>query len=329
MQDNAETPARYASATSTAVTESPDSVFPDAEGHGAVTPSRPVASQTERSAGPRGNGEQPFIASPIKSINGMPPGKWRERYGSVCRTCFEDSVPCDHYPELPLRCLFIGHNPSLHAFTSGFSYSNPSNHFWSLLTGRFGTAPTPLGGKPPYVGVLPAWERERQNDIGIHCGVGLTNMGVEPGNDSSKYTAVQLRRWRTDLFAALQGHCRRAAQVVMVLRRIARSDTPKPAPSVPAAAPGKRSRQESELKYDARACVADPSQYASFPRHDRQWARAISATTANEILAVLSLGRGIDLKSCPDDALLAACAPVVVAFEGKGHWNSMFSKPPP
>jgi hypothetical protein len=36
------------------------------------------------------------------------PGKWREKYASVCEECFEARVHCLHHPERRLRLLFIG-----------------------------------------------------------------------------------------------------------------------------------------------------------------------------------------------------------------------------
>ena len=69
--------------------------------------------------------EYPFIAAA--------PAKWRERYAPVCPSCEASRMPCSHHPETPLKLLVIGHNPSHHSYSSGFSYSNPSNNFWKLL----------------------------------------------------------------------------------------------------------------------------------------------------------------------------------------------------
>lgn len=63
----------------------------------------------------------------------QPPARWREKYASMCDDCFEKGVHCRHYPERRLRLVFIGHNPSDHAWASGHFYSNPSNNFFKLL----------------------------------------------------------------------------------------------------------------------------------------------------------------------------------------------------
>jgi TDG/mug DNA glycosylase family protein len=39
----------------------------------------------------------------------------------------------EKYGEMPLRLLFVGHNPSQHSWDSGHYYSQPSNRFWKLL----------------------------------------------------------------------------------------------------------------------------------------------------------------------------------------------------
>ena len=44
-------------------------------------------------------------------IAGTPHG-WRERWAGVCDDCFQSGDQCPHYPEVPLRLLIIGHNPS-------------------------------------------------------------------------------------------------------------------------------------------------------------------------------------------------------------------------
>lgn len=49
-------------------------------------------------------------------------GKWQERWHAICADCFEHTQPCVHYPERRLRLLIVGHNPSDHAWKTGYSY---------------------------------------------------------------------------------------------------------------------------------------------------------------------------------------------------------------
>ncbi len=98
--------------------------------------------------------------------------KWQERWHGICTKCFEKRTKCDHFQEKRLRLLIVGHNPSHHAWETGFSYSNPSNRMWSLLTGNF----------PPLLwdGILPLKASiHEQNTIPHSCGVGFTSIGLE------------------------------------------------------------------------------------------------------------------------------------------------------
>ncbi|CEG45810.1 Uracil-DNA glycosylase-like [Plasmopara halstedii] len=61
--------------------------------------------------------------------------KWQERWHAICDDCFKQVRPCKHYSERRLRLLIVGHNPSDHAWRTGYSYSNPTNRMWMLLTG--------------------------------------------------------------------------------------------------------------------------------------------------------------------------------------------------
>ena len=53
---------------------------------------------------------------------------YRDRFSSTCEACFEAHAVCTHYPVHRLRLLLVGHNPSIHAWGSGFPYSNPTNN---------------------------------------------------------------------------------------------------------------------------------------------------------------------------------------------------------
>ena len=158
------------------------------------------------------DGDHPFVAS-VKW--GSLSGRWRERYSAVCEACFDQTVPCPHYLELPLRLLIVGHNPSEHAFTSGYAYSNPTNRMLALLNGTFGSV-------SPWPSIMPAdWTFMHQNWLPLHKGVGLTDLGTEPGNDAAAYKPAVLLRWRDDMFVAIRGHLRRVGDTLVKLWKAA------------------------------------------------------------------------------------------------------------
>jgi len=141
------------------------------------------------------DGTLPYVAA---GRVGHLDGKWRERYAGVCDSCFDARVPCAHYPELPLRCLLLGHNPSEVAFTTGWTYGNPTNRMWTLL--QEAAHIVPPGAPLQFQNVMPA-----------ATGVGFTDLGVLPGNDAGAIPAATLAQWRRELYASLAGHARRAA----------------------------------------------------------------------------------------------------------------------
>ena len=130
------------------------------------------------------------------------PARWRERYAPVCAACEAARAPCAHMRERPLKLLVCGHNPSDHSWTSGFSYSNPSNNFWRLLvTGE----------------IIPAdWTAEDCPRLQLELGIGFTDAGTVPGNDASKYDRKTMLAWRDDLYARLRGHLCRVAESLEV-----------------------------------------------------------------------------------------------------------------
>lgn len=163
---------------------------------------------------PPRSGSAPYIANFV--FRGMR-GRWRERFTAICDDCMASDVVCAHFPELPLRCLLHGHNPSEHAFQSGFFYSNPTNRMWLLLTGRLGTDP-----KLHFEGLAPPGAViEDQNRLALERGVGLSDLGVEPGNDAASYSTTVLLAWREDMYRAMAGHVRRAGDTLAALWRIA------------------------------------------------------------------------------------------------------------
>ena len=51
--------------------------------------------------------------------------KWQERWHAICDDCFDRAQHCEHYPAHRLRLLIVGHNPSDHAWKTGYSYRWP------------------------------------------------------------------------------------------------------------------------------------------------------------------------------------------------------------
>lgn len=159
-------------------------------------------------------GAAPYVANFI--FRGMR-GRWRERFTAICDSCMEADTVCRHFPEVPLRCLLHGHNPSEHAFQSGYFYSNPTNRMWLLLTGTLGPdASSHFEGMVP-----PGAAIEHQNRLALERGVGLSDLGVEPGNDAASYSNAVLLAWRADMYRAMVGHVRRAGDTLAALWRIA------------------------------------------------------------------------------------------------------------
>ena len=130
----------------------------------------------------------PFVAPP--------PGLWRERYAPCCPACFSSRVTCLHFPEVPLRLLLIGHNPSDHAWESGFPYSNPSNRLWGLMRASRVVPPSFL---PSHADTAPS------------LGVGITDVGCVPGSDAAAFKRPQKKAFRSQLFASLAAHLDRCA----------------------------------------------------------------------------------------------------------------------
>lgn len=100
------------------------------------------------------------------------------------------------HQQSPLRLLFIGHNPSEAAWSSGHYYANPSNRFWALLRE---SAIIPMDMEVPADWELPSTE-----------GIGFCDLGRQPGNDSQAFGREVLREWRSDLFERLSVHAAQA-----------------------------------------------------------------------------------------------------------------------
>jgi hypothetical protein len=303
---------------------------------------------------PPRDGSAPYVAA---FAWGALQGRWRERYASVCTACFEARVPCGHYPELPLRCLIVGHNPSTHAFTSGYAYSNPTNRLLALVNGTF-------AGGPPYAGLLPAWaDFPFQDWAPLHRGVGFSDLGVEPGNDAAAYDHATLLRWRDELFASVAGHMRRVGAALQALAAAAAagaggeegssssssSSAATSSSSSPAGGGGKRRRvtaaDELTSSYFSAAAAATSS---SSPSSSSAAALTVSAVTtvaapfactaldvvppavARSVLDAVARRAGLPSWAALSAAHLASpavTAPRYVAFAGKAEWKFLFDPP--
>lgn len=143
-------------------------------------------------------------AAPLAALSSLSPafvarfpGLWRERYASACDACFASAVPCVHHRERPLRLLLIGHNPSTHAWASGYPYSNPSNRFWKLMRGAGLVPPDFL---PHHADTAPEL-----------LGLGITDVGCVPGSDAATFKRAEMLAWRADLYERLRAHLARCA----------------------------------------------------------------------------------------------------------------------
>uniref|UniRef100_M4C476 Uracil-DNA glycosylase-like domain-containing protein n=1 Tax=Hyaloperonospora arabidopsidis (strain Emoy2) TaxID=559515 RepID=M4C476_HYAAE len=133
---------------------------------------------------------------------GSSSSKWQERWHAICDDCFEHVQPCEHYPEHRLRLLIVGHNPSDHAWKTGYSYSNPTNRMWMMLTGTL----LPQLGR----GIVPSTAKiAEQNAMPLVHGVGFTSIGLKAGNDASKYGKATMEAWRNSFFVRLRRHAAR------------------------------------------------------------------------------------------------------------------------
>ena len=148
-------------------------------------------------AEPRAVTPPPALAELPPPFVAPQPGRWRERYASCCSACFALGVPCLHHAETRLRCLLIGHNPSTHAWASGLPYSNPTNRFWKLCAAA---------------GVVPlSFTAQDADSAPAHLGLGITDVGCEPGSDAGEYKRATMLAWRAELYDRLRGHLLRCA----------------------------------------------------------------------------------------------------------------------
>ena len=129
-------------------------------------------------------------------VSGVP-GGWRERWCGVCDDCFQKGQQCREYPELPLRMLIVGHNPSVKTWEVGVAYGNPSNRFWGLLRSS---------------GILPAQWRPHEelqvinNRMPYELGIGISDLGCLPGSDAAHFGGDIMRIWRDDFYSRVNAH---------------------------------------------------------------------------------------------------------------------------
>jgi len=131
----------------------------------------------------------PFVAAA--------PGLWRERFAACCAACFAASAPCTHHAERRLRLLVVGHNPSDTAWCTGFPYANGTNRFWKLMA---------LGALVP-----PGFAATDADAAPTLLGLGITDVGCDPGSDAGEFKRAAMRAWRAQLYDRMRAHCARCA----------------------------------------------------------------------------------------------------------------------
>ncbi len=176
-------------------------------------------------------------------------GLYRERLQSVCGACVAGEVPCPHRPELPLRLILLGHNPSERSFRDGYGYANPSNAMMRLLRGQ-GTARhaqvapgTPsaaapaaaassaapavpsadaapasgaaagIMGQTDWVGLVPPWAPlSWQDEMPLAVGVGFMDVRPDPGSTAADI-AIRANHVE-ELFSRMRLHTGRAGALL-------------------------------------------------------------------------------------------------------------------
>ena len=115
----------------------------------------------------------------------------------VCAHCSRATVDCPHFPELPLRLLLVGHNPSQKAWEQGYYYANISqNAMMRLLRGNV-KHPHPLPAHQSRLdsfGLIPPWfALQDQDQMPLSVGVGLVDVipevrrnAVRAGNGATR-----------------------------------------------------------------------------------------------------------------------------------------------
>jgi hypothetical protein len=275
-------------------------------------------------------------------------GLWRERFTTVCRPCILARRVCLHHPELPLRCLLVGHNPSEHAFASGYFYSNPTNRAWRLLTGTLDASDD--SRKPSLV--PRGWPLQRQDILPGALGIGLTDLGVEAGNDAASYPAATLARWRDDLYASLAGHVSRVQGTLATVWDIAHAPPPAASagsagggasPSAPMVVGAKRPRPaaatgggaaDDGVPVDTTAATSDCVEWLRHARSPDAAPESLAgpAGAAALVAAVVAMtptlaavsGSGVALDRA-GFAARSVAAPRIVAFTGKAQWKCLFT----
>ncbi|CAD7961843.1 unnamed protein product [Amoebophrya sp. A120] len=150
--------------------------------------------------------QQPFVNTKQRQ-NGF-----RERWRSVCAEHFRDSQPCDCFPELPLRLLFLGLNPSEGSWESGVSYGHPSNLFWKIVV-EAKLVPLTLEEKQEVDADFCTTLARIQNRLpsNENFRIGWSDLGCrEAGSDAIEFSALLLQdTWYPDFCRRGKAHVNR------------------------------------------------------------------------------------------------------------------------
>lgn len=110
--------------------------------------------------------------------------------------------------DLPLHSIFVGHNPSIATWQSGYYFANPSNQFWKLLkqsqllVTKSGISKTHATSNMQ-TGETNSHHLEktqRNEQIMLANGFGFTDFIESPGNDANAITKEEIKAAK-DIFA--------------------------------------------------------------------------------------------------------------------------------
>jgi hypothetical protein len=209
--------------------------------------------------------------------------------------------------------LIVGHNPSEASWRCGFAYANPANAFMRLLAEP----------QPGVAGLLPAWwTLADQNRMPACLGIGLTDLGAEPGNDAAAFDAPTMAVWRADLLRRLRAHGARVRANLADAGFRARAA---------AVVRGAVATLEAERRAPERARPAGPGAPERLPgepaRRGASVQERLGEPAEENVVACAKRTRADELDGHPlakAARVEAAGAPAVVAFAGKRQFEALF-----
>ena len=90
-----------------------------------------------------------------------------------------------------------------HVWLHGFSYGNPTNRMWKLLTGELGD----------FAGLLPRDSPiEILNTLPRDFQIGLTDVALIPGSDAAEFSKSVMQTWIPNFYLRLRAHVERVRE---------------------------------------------------------------------------------------------------------------------